>query len=61
MVRWLNIARYQPLRGGSYIALPKKNFEISKAIINVQNKDDDCLRWPNAENRQKHMPALWVN
>lgn len=41
---WINIANYQPLRGGSYIDLPKK-LKSKHAIINVQNDDDDCLRW----------------
>ena len=41
---WLDVARYQPLRGGPYIPLPAvvKN---KKAIVNVKNKDDHCLRW----------------
>ena len=41
---WLDIARYQPLRGGSYIPLPK-NLQDKKAVVNVKNKDDHCLRW----------------
>ena len=41
---WLNIARYQPLRGGSYIQLPAA-VRNKKAVINVKNKDDQCLRW----------------
>jgi hypothetical protein len=41
---WLNIAKYQPLRGGSYIDLPKV-LKNKKVIINVKNKDDNCLRW----------------
>ena len=41
---WLDIARYKPLRGGSYIPLPAvvKN---KKAVVNVKNTDDRCLRW----------------
>ena len=41
---WLDIARYKPLRGGSYITLPAvvKN---KKAVVNVKNTDDRCLRW----------------
>ena len=35
---YLNIAKYEPLQGSSYIPLPK-------AIINVQNDDDRCLEW----------------
>ena len=41
---WLDIPRYHPLRGGSYIPLPAvvKN---KKAVVNVKNRDDHCLRW----------------
>ena len=41
---WLDIARYQPLRGGSYIKLPNK-LQDKKAVVNVKNKDDHYLRW----------------
>ncbi|KAK3801763.1 hypothetical protein RRG08_043778 [Elysia crispata] len=41
---WLDIARYQPLRGGSYIPLPKK-LQDKKAVVNVKNMDYHCLRW----------------
>ena len=41
---WLDIARYQPLRGGSYIPLPAA-VQNKKAVVNVKNKDDHCLRW----------------
>ena len=41
---YINVARYQPMRGGSYMPLPKK-LQNKKAIINVQNRDDHCLRW----------------
>ena len=41
---WLDIARYQPLRGSSYIPLPAA-VRNKKAVINVKNKDDHCLRW----------------
>ena len=40
---WLDIARYQPLRGSSYIPLPAA--VRSKKAVNVKNKDDHCLRW----------------
>ena len=43
-VLWLNIARYQPLRGGSYIPLPAV-VRLKKAVVNVKNKEDHCLRW----------------
>ena len=40
----LNISKYQPLRGASYVDLPPiiKN---KKAVINVKNKDNQCIRW----------------
>jgi len=41
---FVNVAQYQPLRGGSYMPLPKK-LQNNKAIINVQNRDNECLRW----------------
>jgi len=41
---WLDIAKYEPLKGGSYIPLPKE-VTNKKAVINVKNKDDNCLRW----------------
>ena len=56
---WLDIARYQPLRGGSYIPLPAA-VKNKKAVVNVKNKDDHCLRWalrsalfPAAKNPQR--------
>ena len=43
-ILWLDIARYQPLRGGSYIPLPPE-LKSKKAVVNVKNMDDHCLRW----------------
>ncbi|KAL9966907.1 hypothetical protein ACROYT_G025047 [Oculina patagonica] len=41
---YINVARYQPLRGGTYLPLPPK-LANKKAIINVQNRDNQCLKW----------------
>ena len=41
---YINVAQYQPLRGGSYMDLPKK-LKNKKAILNIQNRDNQCLRW----------------
>ena len=41
---YVNVARYQPLRGGTYIPLPL-NLRRKQAIINVQNRDNECLKW----------------
>ena len=40
----LDIYRYQPLRGASYILLPAA-LGKKKAVINVKNTDDQCCRW----------------
>ena len=43
----MNVARYQPLRGGTYLPLAA-SLAKKKAIINVRNKDNKdnkCLRW----------------
>ena len=41
---YVNVTRYQPLKGGTYLPLPAK-LANKKAIINVQNKDNECLKW----------------
>ena len=41
---FLNIAKYEPLKGSSYIPLPEA-LAHKKAIINVKNQDQECLRW----------------
>ena len=40
---WLDIARYQPLRGSSYISLPAE-VKNKKAVMNVKNKNKNCCR-----------------
>ena len=49
--RFLSIVRliiyyykYQPLRGNSYIPLPKE-LKDKEAIINLKNTDDQCFKW----------------
>ena len=44
MVAYVNVARYQPLWGGTYLDLPQK-LKNKKVIINVQNSDNECLKW----------------
>jgi len=43
-IAYVNVARYKPLRGGTYLPLPA-NLAKKKAIINVQNRDNECLKW----------------
>ena len=37
-----NLAKYTPLKGSSYIPLPKK-LKNKKAIINIKNSDNKCF------------------
>ena len=41
---FINVAQYQPLQGGSYMPLPRR-LKNKKAIKNIQNRDNQCLRW----------------
>lgn len=40
----LGVYEYTPLDGSSYIPLPK-NITAKKAVINPQNKDQQCFKW----------------
>ena len=40
----INVAKYTPLAASSYISTPKELAD-KKAIINVQNDDNLCLKW----------------
>ena len=41
---YVNVARFQPFRGGTYLPIPTK-LKNRKAVINVQDKDNECLKW----------------
>lgn len=40
----IHTVAYEPLRGSSYIPLPKA-LAVKKAIINMKNKDNECFKW----------------
>ena len=40
---FINVAQYQPLRGGSYMVLPPK-LKNKEAILNIQTRHNQCLR-----------------
>ena len=42
---FVNVAQYQPFLGGSYMRLPEKATKNKKAIINVQTRNDEYLKW----------------
>ena len=41
---YVNVARYEPLHAGTWLPLPAK-LAKKKAIVNVKNKDNECLKW----------------
>ena len=57
---FINVVEYRPLRGSSYIPLPKELQNSAKGLINLKNKDNECFRWchirhlnPQDENPQR--------
>ena len=40
----VQLSDYIPLRGSSYIALPRF-ITNKKAVINIQNRDNECFKW----------------
>ena len=42
---YLNIIGYTPLRGSSYLPLPKELKNSMKGLINLQNEDEKCFLW----------------
>ena len=42
---FINVVMYRPLRGSSYIPLPKELQNSAKGIINMKNNDNECFRW----------------
>ena len=43
--QYLNISRYAPLVGSSFIELPKELSSPKKGLINLRNKDNKCFMW----------------
>ena len=42
---YINVTTFSPLHGSSYIALQKELRNLKKGLINIKNKDNECLRW----------------
>ena len=42
---YINVTTYTPLHGSSYIELPTELKNPKKGLINMKNKDNECLRW----------------
>ena len=42
---YINIIKYEPLTGSSYIQLPTELQHNKSGLINLKNKDNECFRW----------------
>ena len=42
---YINVVKYDPLRGNSHIPLPPELQHPRKGLINIQNEDNECFRW----------------
>ena len=42
---YINVVKYNPLGGNSYIPLPQELQHPRKGLINMENEDDECFRW----------------
>ena len=43
--QYLNVVKYEPIKGSSYIKLPQELIHSSKGLINMKNEDNECFRW----------------
>ena len=41
----INVFKYRPLGGSSYIDLPKEYKNTRNGLINIQNNDQMCFKW----------------
>ena len=41
---WLDIAKYEPIKGSSYLPLPD-SLKNKQAVVNIKNNDEHCLRY----------------
>ena len=42
---YINLVKYEPLKGSSYIQLPQELRNSAKGLINLKNNDNECFRW----------------
>ena len=51
---YIKVTTYQSLNGSSYIELPEKLRNAKKGLINIKNKDSECLRWCHIRHLNPH-------
>ena len=42
---YINLTKYEPLKGSSYIQLPTELRNSAKGLVNLKNDDNECFRW----------------
>ena len=42
---YINVVKYEPIKGSSYIKLPQELRNSKKGLINMKNEDNECFRW----------------
>ena len=42
---YINIVKYEPMKGSSYIKLPAELRNSAKSLIHLKNEDNQCFRW----------------
>ena len=42
---YINLVKYEPLKGSSFIQLPTELRNSAKGLINLKNNDNECFRW----------------
>ncbi|KAL9979362.1 hypothetical protein ACROYT_G017015 [Oculina patagonica] len=42
---YINLVKYEPMKGESYIQLPPELRNSAKGLINMKNEDNECFRW----------------
>ena len=55
---FVNIVKYLPLRGNSYVPLPEELRHHKKGLINLKNEDNKCFMWNH--NRYKTPPKKFI-
>ena len=55
---YVNVVKYVPLRGNSYLPLPEELHSPKKGLINLKNEDHKCFLWCHVRhlNSQKLHP-----
>ena len=54
---YINIVKYLPLRGNSYLQLPVELRNSKKGLINIKNEDDKCFLWSH----NRHLNPLKIH